>query len=689
MQRGITPPSLQTNQVVARSFVLKPDDRPPARDLLIDYEAALNPQQLQVVQSQGGPSLVIAGAGTGKTRTLIYRVAYLIETGVPAHRIVLLTFTRRAAAQMIDRAAGLLDGRCRDVQGGTFHAFCLTLLRKYAGEAGLPAVFTVMDDSDSSDVVNLVRTAKGYHKLEQRFPRKETLRSMFSAVVNRQLSIEEVVDTDHRQFIGHLDRIREVRRDYDAYKRTHGLVDYDDLLLHTHRLMETRPEIRREIATSCEHVLVDEYQDTNRLQALLVDHLSSVHRNVMVVGDDAQSIYRFRGADYRNLFEFKDRVSGVQIYTIEQNYRSTQPILDLANEVITQARTKFEKRLFTKRPGGDLPGVVPCPDERTESKFVAQMILQLREEDVPLNRIAVLFRSSYSSFDLELELARRGVPFVKYGGLKLTEAAHIKDVVGYLRVLENPADAVAWGRILTLLDGIGPKTAGELVRLVTTSDDPLDVDPTHASTRYIESIRSLFDTLRTLRDKETTLAEEVEALITYYDPILRRRYPDDSEKRLRDLDHFVGLARNSTSRQAFLSDIVLDPVEMTAVGGQSLVEDEPPLVLSTIHSAKGLEYHTVFVIQVLEGSLPSSYSLDDDDAIDEELRLFYVAVTRAEHNLFITYPAVKYRRGQGDYFSNPSRFIADIGPELLEPWQIVSSSQQALTDGLNDPDNGS
>ncbi len=665
---------------MARSFVIKPDDQPAPKDLIIDYRAALNPQQLDVVQSLGGPSLVIAGAGTGKTRTLIYRVAYLVETGVQPHRIVLLTFTRRAAAQMIDRAAALLDGRCRDVRGGTFHAFCLVLLRKHADRAGLPPVFTVIDEADAADVVNLLRTAKGFHKLEQRFPRKEALRSMFSAAVNRRLRIQEVVESEYPQFAGHMDRIRELQTDYDAYKRTHGLADYDDLLLHTHHLMERNSDVRRQIATSCEHVLVDEYQDTNRLQALIVDHLASVHHNVMVVGDDAQSIYRFRGADYRNLFEFKDRQPGTRQYTIEQNYRSTQPILDLANEVIKQARTKFDKHLFTKTPGGDLPGVVPCPDERTESKFVAQMILQLREEDVPLNRMAVLFRSSHSSYDLELELARRAIPFVKYGGVKLTEAAHIKDVVAYLRVIENPSDAVAWSRILTLLEGIGPKTAGEIVRFVTQSGDPLSADPAQASSRYIESIRRLFNTLRDLKASDVTLAEEVETIVAFYDPILRRQYPDDAEKRMRDLEHFVGLARNSASRQGFLSELVLDPVEMTAVDTLSQIDDEPPLILSTIHSAKGLEFHTVFVIQVLEGSLPSAYSLDDEESVDEELRLFYVAVTRAETNLFITYPALKYRRGQGDYFANPSRFIEGIGSELLEPWQIVIPSQLPAAD---------
>ncbi|HEX9658959.1 MAG TPA: ATP-dependent helicase [Rhodothermales bacterium] len=660
---------------MARSFVIKPDDQQVSRELIIDYKAALNPQQLDVVQSPGGPALVIAGAGTGKTRTLIYRVAYLVETGVLPQRIVLLTFTRRAAAQMVDRAASLLDGRCRDVRGGTFHSFCLSILRRYADRVGLPPVFTVIDESDAADVVNLIRTSKGYHKLEQRFPRKEALRSMFSAAVNRRLTLQQIVESDYPQFIGHLDRIREVQVDYTAYKGTHGLVDYDDLLLHTHRIMESAPDVRRQIAVACEHVLVDEYQDTNRLQALLVDHLASVHHNVMVVGDDAQSIYRFRGADYRNLFEFKNRQPGTRLFTIEQNYRSTQPILDLANEVIQQARTKFAKHLFTRRQGGDLPGVVPCPDERTESKFVAQMILQLREEDVPLNRIAVLFRSSHSSFDLELELARRSIPFVKYGGVKLSEAAHVKDVVAYLRVLENPADAVAWGRILTLLEGIGPKTAGEIVRMVTRAPDPLTTDPTLASTRYVESIRRLFETLRGLREAESTLAEEVEAVVAYYDPILRRRYPDDAEKRMRDLDHFVGLARTSASRQTFLSELVLDPVELTAVETRSQIDDEPPLILSTIHSAKGLEFHTVFVIQVLEGSLPSAYALDDDESIDEELRLFYVAITRGETNLFITYPSLKYSRGQGDYFANPSRFIEGLGPELLEPWQIVSASQ--------------
>lgn len=626
--------------------------------------------------SRGGPALVIAGAGTGKTRTLIYRVAYLVECGILPHRIVLLTFTRRAARQMVDRAAALLDGRCRDVQGGTFHAFCLGVLRRHGRTIGIEPSFTVLDQSDSADVINVIRTNLGFHKHEERFPRKDTIVSILSAASNRCESVGAILEKEYPQFLGHLDRIRTVGATYASYKRDHALLDYDDLLQLTLQLLSENQSALTAVSSSCEHILVDEYQDTNRLQANLVEVLASVHRNVMVVGDDAQSIYRFRGADYRNLFEFEKRFEGTIRFTLEQNYRSSQQILDLANEVISQAHRKFDKRLFSRSKQADLPGLVPCPDERTESRFVAQMVLQLREEGVALNRSAVLFRSSHASYDLELELNRRQIPFVKYGGAKLTEAAHIKDVVAHLRVLENPSDAIAWNRILLLLEGLGPKSASDLISWITSIKDPLDSEPPHASSRFLDGLKRLFSVLQPLRDRTDRVGDDIEHLVCYYEPMLQRLYPDDTAKRLRDLEHFVGLARNASSRQSFLSELVLDPVELSAMEVKTRQQDESPLVLSTIHSAKGLEFDSVFIIQALEGSMPSAYSLNDDDAIDEELRLFYVAVTRAERNLFISYPAIRYRRGQGEYFADPSRFVTGIDESMLEKWELLSEPPQ-------------
>ncbi len=657
---------------MARRFVLKSDTHALERVLSIDYAGALNPQQYAAATAPGGPVLVIAGAGTGKTRTLVYRVAYLVETGTPPEQIVLLTFTRRAAREMLARATALLDGRCSQVQGGTFHAFCAGLLRKYAPRIGFPRTFTILDTADAADVLDVLRTEQGLHRAGKRFPRKGTLQALFSAVVNRGQPLETLVEENYPQFAGAVEALRTLQAAYVQYKKAHALMDYDDLLGRTLELFDQDDTLRHAFAAGCRHVLVDEYQDTNRLQAALVRQFASVHGNVMAVGDDAQSIYRFRGADFRNIFAFPEQFPGTRLLKLEQNYRSTQNILDLANHVITRARRKYEKVLFTEKGAGEQPALVPAPDDRSESRFVCQVILELREQGIPLREMAVLFRSSFNSYDLEVELNRRNVPFVKYGGLKLSEAAHIKDVLAHLKVAENPQDAIAWNRILQLIEGVGPKTAQQLIEwLTTTGDDPFALEGRPYAPRYATALKLLFEMLRGLRTPEATLGRQVEAVLAYYAPILKRKYYEDYPKREQDLEHFVGLAESFSDRATLLSSLALDPIELTALDARPLDDDEAPLVLSTIHSAKGLEFKVVFVIHALDGVLPSGYALKDEEAIDEELRLLYVAVTRAEEYLFITYPMVQYRRYQGAYLANPSRFIAGVPERLLEPWSLV------------------
>ena len=660
---------------MARRFVLKTDNLPANARLTIDYDAELNKQQLAAVQAPGGPVLVIAGAGTGKTRTLVYRVAYLVETGTPPEQIVLLTFTRRASREMLSRASAVLDGRCNRVRGGTFHSFCLNILRDHAPNVGFPKNFSIMDASDDADVIDVLRSARGLHKSQQRFPRKRTLQSIFSASVNRELPIEELLVFQYPQFMGHLDVMTALQGEYEQYKRQHGLMNYDDLLRYALELLQTEKQVRLKVGTACRHVLVDEYQDTNRLQAQLVEHLAGVHNNVMVVGDDAQSIYRFRGADFRNIFAFPEHFPGTEILKLEQNYRSTQPVLDLANHIISEARQKYDKELFSHREGDELPGLIAASDDRFESRFVCQMVLELREQGIPLNRMAVLFRSSSNSFDLEVELAQRDIPFVKYGGMKLSEAAHIKDILCHLRVLENPKDAVAWNRVLQLLPGVGPKTAQELIGWITdSSDDPFELENRPFSPRYVEALKELFKVLRPLVSPKKSLIVQLESLIGYYEPLLKQKYFEDYPKRLQDLDHFVALAENVKDRSAFLSSLALDPIELSALDTDPVDDDEAPLVLSTIHSAKGLEFQTVFLIHALDGIIPSGYSLKEDAGIDEELRLLYVAITRAEDNLFISYPVLQYRRHQGEILSNPSRFFDGIPEGLLEPWSLIEDT---------------
>lgn len=662
---------------MARRIVLAADPAPDEPELTVDYAEALNDQQYAAATAPGGATLIVAGAGTGKTRTLVYRVAYLIETGTPPEQVVLLTFTRRAAREMVARASRLLDGRCQRVDGGTFHAFCLSILRRHAPAIGFPNRFTVLDAADAADVVGVLRTAGDYHRGEERFPRKKTLYNIFSASANRAMPLEDVLEERYPQFLGFLDEIGEIQCQYAGYKKKHGLMDFDDLMVRTLELFEAAPDVHRQVSARCRHVLVDEYQDTNALQARLVQRFSATHGNVTVVGDDAQSIYRFRGADFRNIFHFPKQFGDTRVLKLERNYRSTQPILDFANRLIGRARRKYDKELFSETQG-DLPAVVPAADDRMEARFVAQVVLQMREQGVPLDRMAVLFRSSHNAYDVEVELNKRGVPFVKYGGMKLSEAAHIKDVLAHLKVAENPQDAAAWNRLLQLLYGVGPKTAKDLIAWITESeDDPFAFEEQRYSPRYIEALRKLFQMLRSIQDPDVPLVEQVEAVLAYYQPILEDQYFEDYPKREQDLEHFVSLAEGYPDRTTFLSSLALDPIELTALGTEPAQEEEPPLVLSTIHSAKGLEFHTVFVIQAIEGAMPSRYAVGDPDEVDEELRLLYVAVTRAEENLFISYPIVRYNRYRGEYLTEPSRFIADVAEDVLEPVELVEASAPA------------
>ncbi len=661
---------------MARKFILTKDEPATRSSLTIDYQGELNSQQFAAATAGDGRLLVIAGAGTGKTRTLIYRVAYLVESGVRPERIALLTFTRRAASEMINRASDLLDGRCGLVRGGTFHAFSLTLLRTYATEIGYPRNFTILDAGDAADVVDMLRTTAGLQSSGKRFPRKRNLYNIFSSSASLCQPVPEILELRYPQFLDFTEQIVRLHNLYRRYKQQHGLMDYDDLLENATRLLQENPSVLRTEASKCQHILVDEYQDTNARQAELVRLLSSVHENVMVVGDDAQSIYRFRGADSQNIFAFPETFENVQVLKLEHNYRSTQQILDLANRVLEQATQKYDKTLFSEDRVGELPAVVVAPDERDECRFVCQMIMHLREQDVPLNRIAVLFRSGFNSYALEIECANRNIPFVKYGGVKLSEAAHVKDVMAYLKVLENPRDAVAWTRILQLLEGVGPKTASEIISWILSGEkNPFELEDRPYSPKYQVELKRLFLLLKELFPGKKRLSSQVELLLDYYEPILERKYFEDYPKRKQDLEQLLGLTEQFKDREAMLSSMALDPIELSALDVDSAEKDEAPLVLSTIHSAKGLEYHTVFLIQALDGVLPSAYSLNDQDSLDEELRLLYVAVTRAENNLFISYPSVQYKRFQGEYFTKPSRYIAEIPEELLEPWVLVEEPE--------------
>lgn len=661
-----------------KNFVLKKEEISiRSEDYSIPYSDLLNQQQLEAVFFEHGSALVIAGAGTGKTRTLVYRVARLVESGVDPSHILLLTFTRRAATEMLNRASSILDERCRRVKGGTFHFYCSQILHRYAEYIGYPNNFTIIDSSDALEIIQFVRTKLSLHKKNKRFPNKNTLYSIISTCKNKHLDLRVVLMESYPQFIELQEKIEEVRQGYEDYKVKNFVMDFDDLLIKTVELLTQHEDIRNSIAGSHRFVMVDEYQDTNKLQAQLTQLFSSVHDNIMGVGDDAQSIYSFRGADHRNIMEFPSLFKKTKVIKLEENYRSTPEILGVANHVLAQANFKFNKRLYSNNPGGDKPALVKAPSEHDQSRFVAQVVLHLREQEIPLNEISVLFRNGRDSFDLEVELNRKNIPFVKFGGQKFTEAAHIKDVLAHVRVIVNPMDTIAWNRVLMLIDGIGPKTAQDLFEWIRLANNPYQLDLSDTvSTSYLNQIKNLSKLLLSVKENELSVSKTVELIVEYYRNFCEKRY-DDYPKRLKDLEAFIHIAQNFTSLNKMLEELALDPITATAVETEQKQNEESPLVLSTIHSAKGLEWEHVFIIQCLDGILPSAYSVDDEEQLDEELRLLYVATTRAKKMLYISYPALA-QSTYGDYFTQPSRFIELLEDEYLEGWKLVEESDTEL-----------
>ncbi len=650
--------------------------RRPAREprFQIDYAGLLNPAQLDAVTTTDGPVLVIAGAGSGKTRTLVFRVARLVEQGIDPHAILLLTFTRKAAAEMLRRATTLLDGRCEQVAGGTFHSFANLTLRRYGQPLGLASTFTILDRGDSEDAIGLLRARLGFDRKDKRFPRKQMIAELFSAAVNRDRPIGPLLEEAYPHLLEHGDELIELADAYAAYKRERQVLDYDDLLVYLHALLAEHPGVRAQLAQRHRYLMVDEYQDTNPLQARIVQLLAATHGNVMAVGDDAQSIYAFRGADFRNIMQFPSLFPGTRVIALEENYRSTQPILEVANAVMAGARERYTKVLFTREPAGAQPLLIAAEHENFQSRFVAQRILELREEGVPLSEICVLFRSSFHAFDLELELSRADLPFIKRGGFKFIETAHVKDALAHLRVLENPRDAVSWHRLLLLFDGIGPKTADDIASRLVGADDVAAVLENIPDRSYSTDLRALGGLFRRLAIPGRRPDEQLGEVLRHYEPLLKRRHPDDHPKRLRDLEHFVSIAARYRTLEALLTDMALEPPS-DSVGDVLASDDgdEGLLCLSTIHSAKGLEWHTVFVIWLVDGKFPSAYSLHEDAQLEEERRLLYVAVTRAKRNLYLTYPITMYDRGTGLVMTKPSRFLDGVPRTLLRPMQLVES----------------
>lgn len=632
----------------------------------VDYEKELNPEQLSAVEIKEGAVLVIAGAGSGKTKTLTYRVARLIEDGIRPENILLLTFTKKASAEMLNRAAAVLDDRCENVAGGTFHSFANMILRKYSKLLGLKNNFTIMDSADAEDVVNHI-TTKLYPKKDKRFPKKHTILEIYSKSVNKECPARTVIENEFPQFEHCADRIIEISKEYVNYKREKSLMDYDDLLLYLKFLMEDHKDVRIKLSNQYKYIMIDEYQDTNTLQADIIKLLASEHNNVMAVGDDAQSIYSFRGANYRNIMDFPNIFKDTKIIKLEKNYRSTQNILNLTNEIISKAKEKYAKTLYSDIESEIKPALICAKDTQMEADFICQRILELLDEDLNLSDICVLARNARMSFNLEIELSKRSIPFRKFGGPKFMETAHIKDVIAHLRVLLNPDDEVSLSRILLLLKGVGQQTVNNILPVMKANHE---FDVKLLPLKKTTNIEPLFKIINDLRESNLSLSEIVSRIIEYYRPVLKDKY-DDYTKREKDLEHFIYLSTQYTKLESFLSDLALEPPDKSVEGIYQRNIKDDCLTISTIHSAKGLEWDSVFIIGAVDGRFPSAYSFNSPEELDEELRLMYVAATRAKNNLYITYPVDMYDYSMNMVLSKPSRFLDNINDETLEVWDIT------------------
>jgi len=633
----------------------------------------LNPEQRLAVTHSGGPLLVVAGAGSGKTRTLASRVAWLIDQGTAAERILLLTFTRRAAAEMVRRAGGLVADRSTGrVWGGTFHSIANRLLRRHAPAVGLDGSYTVLDQADAESLFGVLRTELGVAEARVRFPSQETIAAVYSRSVNEQAKLDDVLRDRFPWCQEHGDELRQVFKGYRERKREHNVLDYDDLLLYWRALLDSPAAAA--VCGLFDHVLVDEFQDTNRIQGDILFALCGGQGNLTVVGDDAQAIYAFRAASIENIRRFPDVYDGVTVVTLEENYRSTPQILAAANAVIAQSGELYLKRLRSSRPTGPVPDLVTCVDETAQADFVCDGVLAHREAGIPLRDQAVLFRTGHHSDGLELELARRNIPFVKYGGLKFLEAAHVKDLMALLRILDNPRDQLAWHRVLRAVPGIGPSRA---MRLLGEVGERVAADGLDALTAFCslepavpaDAVQPLAELRHALRDARGVLgaepspAEQIDRLLPFCTMVFERTY-DDAAVRLGDVEQLAGLAGEYATRSRFLTELTLDPPASTAdLAGPPHLDDDY-LVLSTIHSAKGGEWKAVFVIHAADGNIPSDMALGEPGGVEEERRLLYVALTRAKDHLHVLFPQRFYhRRFGGDdrhSYAPLSRFLSAV-----------------------------
>jgi DNA helicase II / ATP-dependent DNA helicase PcrA len=654
----------------------------------IDFAAELNEQQYAAVTAPPGASLVIAGAGSGKTRTLTYRVAWLLEQGIPPRSILLLTFTNKAAREMLERVSALAPHGIEGIWGGTFHSIGNRILRRHAERIGFRQGFTIMDREDQEEMVESIVAREGLRTNDRRFPKGEVLADIFSYSINTGASIVQVLTQKYRYFLALSEQIQRVQIAYEGRKKEANALDFDDLLSKTLELLQTCDDVAALYQGQFQHILVDEYQDTNSLQSELVDWLGRRHGNIMVVGDDAQSIYSWRGANFANILDFPKRYPSAQVFKIETNYRSVPEVLNVANASILGNERQFPKNLSPVRESYPVrPALVPLATNNQQAAFIAQRVLELHEQGIPLNEMAVLYRAHYHSMEIQLEFTRRGIPYSITSGLRFFEQAHVKDVAAFLKFAVNPRDEVAFKRMAKLLPGIGAKSAESLWTQTSAAleggTDFSRLQGFKVPAKAAKGWEQFVHTLVELAPDESILAPSTmieTVLFAMYDDYMKTKFANYDARR-EDLNTLSGFARQFESAEEFLSQLALLGAVETSEALATENEMEK-LTLSTIHQAKGLEWKVVFLVWLTEGMFPSARSAETDEGLEEERRLFYVGITRCCDELYLTYPEMRLNAAYGEAFQRPSRFLSEIPEHLLEAWEV--SSGRALPPGGDD-----
>lgn len=638
------------------------EDRLLPGNYKINYGTQLNEAQLRAVVNIKGPVLVIAGAGSGKTRVIVHRVAYMLEKGIDPTGILLLTFTRKAASEMLGRVQSLLnDARSQQIFGGTFHSFSNYVLRKYSNLIGIQPNFTIIDSEDSADTIDLIKSELKIEKKEKAFPRKNRIQEIISSARNRNIKISDVIRNDFSGLTEFSSQIELINAGYEKYKKICNIFDYDDLMDVLRDALRNNPVFRAKLNSQYQYIMVDEYQDTNVVQKEIVEYLAGSARNVLVVGDDAQSIYSFRGANYENILRFPQKYPDCRVIKIEQNYRSNNKILDFTNNIIDNARIGYRKKLFSEINYESVPEVRKFYDQQLEAEYIVDKIIEYREKGIALNQVAVLVRAFWHARYIEVELNRRSIPYVAVGGLAFNERKHVKDIISYLRIIQNPYDAVAWHRVLKYIPGVGLVTARKIIETIIAEKDTRL--PSFENTKFAAGLKQLTTMLNSASDNTKSTSEKLRLVISYYSPILQAT-ESDYQVRLLDLNVLAELASRYEKLEKFLTDFALDPPARNFGNKTTPLIDESedkPLTVSTIHSAKGLEWYSVIIPHALDGLIPSARALNNIEEIEEERRLFYVACSRAKQDLIITMPS--FVSTYNAFLSYPSRFLVEIKKE--------------------------